>query len=82
MLAQQIGPGSELICIEPEPANLVELRRNIGANHLTNGVLAVAAAAVRTAARNKPASSSAGPWRNKNKDTGARQVGGARYWFY
>jgi FkbM family methyltransferase len=46
MLANQIGPGSEVICIEPEPANLVELRRNIVANHLTNiTVLAAAAAA-------------------------------------
>jgi FkbM family methyltransferase len=46
MLANQIGPGSEVICIEPEPANLVELRRNIEANHLTNvTVLAAAAAA-------------------------------------
>ena len=46
MLANQIGPGSEVICIEPEPANLVELRRDIEANHLTNvTVLAAAAAA-------------------------------------
>jgi FkbM family methyltransferase len=45
MLANQISPGSEVICIEPEPANLVELRRNIEANHLTNVIVLAAAAA-------------------------------------
>jgi len=45
MLANQIGPGSEVICIEPEPANLIELRRNIEANHLTNVIVLAAAAA-------------------------------------
>ena len=44
MLADQIGPGSQVICIEPEPENLVELRRNIEANHLTNVTVLAAAA--------------------------------------
>ncbi len=46
MLCHYLGTSGEIICVEPEPQNLVELRRNIQANHLTNvRILAAAAAA-------------------------------------
>jgi FkbM family methyltransferase len=45
MLAHYAGDSAELICIEPDPANLVELRQNIEANHLTNVTILAAGAA-------------------------------------
>src|ERR1700733_4298622 len=45
MLASYLGTSEEIVCIEPEPANLTELRRNIEANHLTNVTILAAGAA-------------------------------------
>jgi FkbM family methyltransferase len=51
MLAHYVGASGEIICIEPEPANLVELHRNIEANHLTQiTILAAGAAATNGSA--------------------------------
>jgi FkbM family methyltransferase len=36
LFAEVLGPKGSIICFEPEPANLVELRRNILRNHLDN----------------------------------------------
>lgn len=36
MLARLVGPSGRIICVEPDPENLTELRRNIAANNLTN----------------------------------------------
>jgi FkbM family methyltransferase len=44
MLAQYLN-SSEIICIEPEPANLIELHRNIARNRLSNVTILPAAAA-------------------------------------
>jgi len=47
MLARYVG-SSEIVCIEPEPANLIELRRNIARNRLSNVTIIPAAAACQS----------------------------------
>ncbi len=36
MFHRLVGPSGEVICIEPSPENLEELRRNVDGNHLAN----------------------------------------------
>jgi FkbM family methyltransferase len=45
MLAHYLGSSVEIICIEPEPENLAELRRNIEVNRMANVTILAAGAA-------------------------------------
>lgn len=46
LFSQRVGPRGRIVCIEPDPDNLRELRRNVTANELSNVQIVAAAAGV------------------------------------